>query len=184
MDSTLNIQHYYKQMQSNAVVMSYKGAASGKLLDSLITVAQAKLAEIEPKRMVKKKVFSVLVEILQNIHHHFNNVDLEALQEDDAIMFVFAKNGENYSVITGNFILSSEVLSLKQRIDAVNELSAEEIKDRYREVLGTGEISDKGGAGLGIIDIARKSGGKLQYDFSKHNDKFSFFSLTVNISAT
>jgi len=170
-------------MQSDSIVMSYKGAASGKLLDSLITVSQAKLAEIEDRRTVKKRVFGVLVEILQNIHHHFNNARVDGSEEDQSIMFVFSKSDDGYNVITGNFIASDEVEVLKDRIDSINKMSSDEIKNKYREILSSGQISPKGGAGLGIIDIARKSGGKLSYEFTPHNDSLSFFSLTVKISA-
>jgi Family of unknown function (DUF6272) len=171
-------------MQSNAIVMAYKGAASGKLLDSLINVAQAKLSEIEQKRTVKKKVFAVLVEILQNIYHHFNNsVNLEQLSEDDSILFVFAKIDDIYAIMTGNLIAISEIPALKSKIDVVNSMSHDEIKDRYREVLSTGELSEKGGAGLGIIDIARKSGSKLEYEFLNYNENYAFFNLIVKISA-
>lgn len=164
--------------------MSYKGAVSGKLLDSIITVAQAKLAEIELKRSVKKRVFGVLVEVLQNIHHHFNNSPLHTkCGSDDSIMFVFAKKEGTYSVTTGNYIADTDIPSLKTRLDEINNMTPEEVKEKYRKILKTGEISPKGGAGLGIIDIARKSGSKLQYEFQQHQDNLSFFSLTVTISA-
>lgn len=171
-------------MQSSAIVMSYKGAASGKLLDSIITVAQAKLTEIELKRSVKKRVFGVLVEVLQNIHHHFNNTNIYSniSDEDNSIMFVFAKKNGVYSVTTGNYIVDTEIESLKKRLEEINGMDSDQVKEKYRQILKTGKISAKGGAGLGIIDIARKSGSKLQYEFRKYNDRLSFFSLTVTIS--
>ena len=42
-------------------------------------------------------------------------------------------------------------------------------------------MSDKGGGGLGMIDIARKSGKKLDFDFHKVDDEYSFYSLNINI---
>ena len=43
-------------------------------------------------------------------------------------------------------------------------------------------ISDKGGAGLGFIDIARKTGSPLEYHFEPLDDKNSFFLLKTSIS--
>jgi hypothetical protein len=40
----------------------------------------------------------------------------------------------------------------------------------------------KGGGGLGMIDIARKTGQKLNFDFAPVDDKYSFFSLNIKIS--
>ena len=43
-------------------------------------------------------------------------------------------------------------------------------------------MSEKGGGGLGMIDIARKSGQKLDYEFLPIDDVFAFFTLTIKIS--
>mgnify|MGYP007011867753 CR=1 FL=1 len=42
--------------------------------------------------------------------------------------------------------------------------------------------ADRGGGGLGMIDIARKSGGKLEYGFVPFDKDNAFFSLNVNVT--
>lgn len=71
---------------------------------------------------------------------------------------------------------------LKKRLDDINLLSKEELKEYYKAVLNNGEMSLKGGGGLGMIDIARKTGEKLNFNFAPVDDKFSFFSLNIKIS--
>ena len=73
-------------------------------------------------------------------------------------------------------------LSLGQITNGINKLSKEELKEYYKAVLNNGEMSMKGGGGLGMIDIARKTGEKLNFNFSPVDDKFSFFSLNIKIS--
>ncbi|TAH20278.1 MAG: hypothetical protein EAZ08_06515 [Cytophagales bacterium] len=163
--------------------MSYKGAASNDLLTSILAIAQTNLAEIEGKSVVKKRVFTILVEILQNIYHHFEEIEADNLHEDDSIIFILSKVEDSYLIITGNYVAQGDVIALKNRIDEVNAMNAEQLKEKYRERLNTGTVSAKGGAGLGIIDIARKSGNKLEYSFKEYSSKYSFFSLTVKISA-
>jgi hypothetical protein len=46
----------------------------------------------------------------------------------------------------------------------------------------TGRMSEKGGAGLGFIDIARKSGNKLDYEFKDINGKSTFFIINTKVS--
>jgi len=181
--NNLDIQAYYKQMQSNSVIMSYKGAASNDLLTSLLSIAQTKLAENESKSAIKKRVFSILVEILQNVYHHYERVHSSSMGEDDAIAFLLVKLDDTYTIITGNYVATKDVVMLKQRIDEINSLSADELKEKYREQLNIGVVSPKGGAGLGIIDIARKSGNRLEYEFKDLDSHYSFFSLTVRIAA-
>jgi hypothetical protein len=94
-----------------------------------------------------------------------------------------AKDENGYSITTGNFIPNSDVKGWKAHFDTVNQASKEEIRTLYREQLHHGELSEKGGAGLGIIDIARRSGEKLHYEFQDCHDGNSFFSLKVTVSA-
>ena len=74
------------------------------------------------------------------------------------------------------------VEKLDQRLKKINSLDKEDLRDYYREVLGNGSVSNKGTAGLGMIDIARKSGNKLEYEFLDIDEEFSFFSLNVKIN--
>ena len=90
-------------------------------------------------------------------------------------------NGE-YNIITGNYILNENVDGLKRRIDEVNSLSKEELKEYYKKILNNGEMSLKGGGGLGMIDLSRKTGQKLNYNFLDVDDKYSFFNLNLKIS--
>ena len=60
-------------------------------------------------------------------------------------------------------------------------MNSSELKAKYLEKLSRTKLSDKGGAGLGLMDIARKSGNKLQYDFENISSQISFFSLIVNV---
>lgn len=171
-------------MQSSNVLMSYKGSVSNDLLTSLLAIAQYKLDGIEQKSVIKKKIFSILVEILQNIYHHFANTLKDKLLEDDSITFLLMKVEDDYMIVTGNYVATSDVYLLRKRIDEVNSLSAEELKEKYREQLNIGSVSPKGGAGLGIIDIARKSSNKLEYEFVEYDADYSFFNLTVKISTS
>jgi Family of unknown function (DUF6272) len=179
----LDIQSYYQKMQSSSIIMSYKGAASNDVLTSILAIAQTNLAEIENKSAIKKRVLTILVEILQNIYHHFEEIEADDLHEDDSIIFILSRIDDSYVIITGNYVAKGDIAALKNRIDEVNSMNAEQLKEKYREKLNTGTVSAKGGAGLGIIDIARKSGSKLEYSFDEYSPKYSFFSLTVKISA-
>ena len=178
----LDITNYYKQLQSDdAVVFSYKGGIEGDLFDSLLSLTEDKISAIEKGVKLMRKLQVISIEILQNIFHHLDgnsrpNSNLET------IIFVLGKEEEGYYIIAGNFVPSNEVDELRKRIDYINTLSPVELKERYREQLEKGDFSPKGGAGLGIIDIARKSGQKLEYSFVFSEANYSFFSLKVKVA--
>ena len=60
--------------------------------------------------------------------------------------------------------------------------SKEELKDEYKNILNNQKMSTKGGGGLGLVDIARKTGNKLGYMFHNFDEKYYFFSLDISIS--
>jgi hypothetical protein len=101
--------------------------------------------------------------------------------EQPSVIVMIAKNMSGYSIITGNYVLTDNVEALKARLEEINNMTAEEVKSLYKSVLADGQRSSKGGGGLGIIDIARKSGEKLDYGFIPFDDGSSFFSLNVKV---
>ena len=95
---------------------------------------------------------------------------------------MIGKIDNQYNIITGNYIKNTNIEGLKKRLDDINLLTKEELKEYYKLVLSNGEMSSKGGGGLGMIYIARKTGQKLNFNFSPVDDKYSFFSLNIKIS--
>lgn len=179
----LDIQDYYHQMQSNDIVLAYKGNVSGDLFNCILQLAENKLDKIELSPRLKKKVFNILVEVLQNIYHHIDEMDNKEDQYQ-SILFTLTRLGDGgYTIMTGNHVALDKVSNLKSRIDEINAMSSDELKSVYRDRLNHGDVSEKGGAGLGIIDIVRKSGDKLVYDFKSVNNFYSFFSLQVRVTA-
>ena len=180
----LDIQNHYRQLQSNSVLLSYKGSVNHGLLDCLLKITEDKLSGAEKKRSLKKKVYTIVVEVLQNIYHHF---DPGTLAKDfDSISFVIGKGNEGYSIIAGNYASDDSINMLKGKIDEINELSAEELKKRYREQLNCEGFTEKGGAGLGMLYIARKSGERIEYEITQQENTAEdapFFSLKIKVSA-
>lgn len=180
--SMSEILDFYQGMKEQNVLLAYKGNVSNELLGALFRLAEDKLGRYESKTPVKKKVFNILVEILQNIYHHMD--DLSDKDDDSNVIAVLlSKVDSGYNIMTGNHVLNSKIEELRKRIDFINSMSSDELRDQYRQKLDKGGFSQKGGAGLGLMDIVRKSGDKLQYDFKQLNDDYSFFTLKVKILA-
>jgi hypothetical protein len=95
---------------------------------------------------------------------------------------MISRDNDGYLIVTGNYIANENVTGMKNRLDEVNALTKDELKDYYKQILNNGEMSLKGGGGLGMIDIARKTGQKLGYNFERIDEKVSFFSLNIRVS--
>ena len=182
-----DLYNIYLNMEKENIILSFKGDITEDLLSSVYQIVEARMAidNEEPKR--KKKFYHVLVECLQNMYHHMESLRVANNQNQGehfgSGIFTIGKEEENtYRINTGNFILSENAGALKEKIDKINSLNQQELKAYYLERLGSSELSDKGGAGLGIIDIARKSGNKINYDFKFISESYSFFTLSATIN--
>ncbi len=173
----------YKQLEQRNVILSFKGMMTSELLTTILQIMESKMDRFEERPKIKKKVFNVLVECLQNLYHHIDEDDMaKSSQNETNSLFMIAKSETTYEITTGNYMRPTEVEGLKDKLDLINGMDKDELKSYYKQVLNEGTMSDKGTAGLGMIDIARKSGKKLEYSFSPINDNLTFFSLSVKIA--
>lgn len=174
----------YDDLERQRVMLSFKGNLSPDLIAAVVSLVERKLDVLEPDQRMRKRVFNVVVECLQNLYHHNtdhgsgNGADASASQ--GVVMIAQADKG--YSVLTGNAMAMAEVNRLKEKLDRVNGCEPEELRELYKNILGDGKFSNTGGGGLGLIDIARKSGKKLEYGFIPMDDGKTFFSLNVNVT--
>ncbi len=167
--------------KANDIVLAYKGNITNDLFSSLIDLTAVKLEVIESNGKLKKKVFGIVVEVLQNIYHHFENQVI--LGKLFNITFTIKKIKSGYLILTGNPVLKNKIKNLQENIDYINNMSSKELTVTYRKTLGDQMFSSKGGAGLGLLHLARKSGSKVDYKFQTFNNDYSFFNLKVKVSA-
>ena len=169
-------------MERNNILLSFKGEITSELLTSILQIMENKMDNMNEEPKIKKKVYNVLVECLQNLYHHLDEIAEPDNDKIRSAIFTIGKIDDKYSIVTGNYILNENILGLKGRLDEVNSLNKDQLKDYYKKVLNNGEMSLKGGGGLGMIDIARKTGEKLEYNFLEIDNKVSFFTLNIKVA--
>ncbi len=157
----------------------YRGEFNIDITDNILSLAEESLKMSEQKLKIKKRVYFVMVEGLQNITRH------QDLTTDDIPVkpgfFVLQRKKYSYYITTGNLIHRSNIELLQSQIETVQRLNREELNEYYKMHLDGGKLSEKGGAGLGLIEMARKSKGKLSYNFRKINEDYYYFYLLTEI---
>lgn len=71
---------------------------------------------------------------------------------------------------------------LKTYCDYLNDLNEQDLKKVYKEKLRSERNNDTPGAGIGLIDILRKSGSPLTYHMQPLNEQNVFITLSVSLS--
>jgi hypothetical protein len=87
-----------------------------------------------------------------------------------------------YSITTGNLILNSQVSHFKEKIDLINRYDRKGLKEFYVRSLSRQTIKSDSTGNMGLIEMARKSGSRLDYQFEQVNELYSYYIVTVKIS--
>jgi len=181
---SFNVENYFSDQLNGNVILYYRGNVDSDIINQVLDTVESKLIQVNEQSRLRKKVYNVLVESLQNLYHHVDRVPEEFEDQSSqkyGILFV-KRVEEGYKIITGNFVRSALVEKLEEKIKRINRSSHEEIKELYKFILNHQRISAKGGGGLGLVDIARKTGNKLEYKFKAYNDRYSFFYLDILVN--
>jgi len=181
---SFNIENYLSEQNEGNVILFYKGNIDSAIINHILDSVEGKMVEEDENPRLRKKVYNVLVESLQNLFHHVDKVPSE-FEDQSAEKFgllAVKKSGKDYKITTGNFVHTDNIEKLEEKIKRINRSSQEEIKELYKFILNHQRISAKGGGGLGLVDIARKTGNKLDYTFIPYDSNYSFFYLNIIIS--
>ena len=171
----------HQMMLNNKVILVYEGEFTQEITRAVLAMAERNMDSIGEESGIKRKVFNVMVECLQNIVKHSEEHSKDSIQTNTAI-FMIGKHENSYVITSGNPIKKVEVNEIREKLDQINSLDKAGLKLLYKDIIksDTG-LTKKGGAGLGFVDMARKSGQKLEYGFEDMMNDQSFFSLKTTI---
>ncbi len=176
--SVLNV---YDEMSENGISIVYLGEFHHQITKMFTSMAEEDMDRKDEEKSIIRKVYAVMVETLQNMAKHSDEIaDKFNIGKG---LFMIGKKDETYYIITSNKVTNDKMHDLEYAIKQVNGASKEELKEMYRRQITEGRISEKGGAGLGLIEIARKTRNRLIYQFLPYDEHSQFFLLKVEINA-
>lgn len=167
----------YQFMSEKNILIAFTGHFDHLVTTSLLKNIKSKLGELQSVTGIDKKVYNVLVESIENISKYSNRKN----NIQNIAMLLLCKGEEHFTIITGNHVLNKDIPALREKLEKVSNLNKEGLKQMYREqMLST--RTDENSAGLGIIDIAIKSGNRIKFDFKPLNEETSFYLFQTEIN--
>jgi hypothetical protein len=160
-------------------VFAYEGNFNNGLFLKIMHIVEERLEKSEPGIRIKKRIFNILVEALQNIIHCFEELKYETAHRLVSISLLKDKLG--YTISVCNQVPNDRVVFLKLLLDKINSLNHGQLINLYRERLVASGTNGK--AGLGLLDIKRRAGSNIGYRFKFINNKYSIFDLIVRVIA-
>lgn len=168
---------YYAQLNHQNLILSYKGPLTDVLLAEFSRDIREKLKE---NRKAGKKVFSVFMELSQNVLFYSKEINHFGDQDKVGTLVILQTENE-YRVITGNLITTESASILLDKWKTVISLDRDALRDYKRKLRDAPREGESKGAGIGLVQVALTSD-DLEVKIKRINDKFSFFALFANIA--
>lgn len=146
------IKDFYNLLSRDSFVLIYLGAFDDELTPILMDINDAGKSEMKSSR---KKISYLIAECFQNIIRHSDKTNRVTLSEDVPEMFILRDRNRIHHLVTTNIVQNEHTVDLSSKLDSLQNLSASELKEMYMQIFQNSETSAKGGAGLGLIDMAR-----------------------------
>lgn len=171
----------YTLIDEETILFEYEGTVTKQVLLDTLSEIEHILDAIEVDRKKKRKMVNIAIETLQNLQLHAypaSDTDYNFFP-----LFLISTNDNHVSITIGNLVATEERAILNDKITKINSLNAEEVKFLYGVIMKQTVVkfSSKGGAGLGLIDMKKKSGNDLRFTFQDVDDKVCYFSLKVTV---
>lgn len=176
------VEQEYHRLGDGEVLLAYEGEVSQALILAMTGLIELEVVKSGEDSKVQKQLFHTLVEGLQNIMKHADPITGERaslFSGRGVVMLIRTK--ASYFVLVGNIVLNSRIPDMQNRLERLKNANEDELKALHRASLKGNEITDKGGAGLGLIDMARKAQ-EINYSFQNINPERSFYLLEVTLT--
>ena len=177
-----SIYQLFKHLRQERIFLSYFGSFDDSITDKFTEISEYYLESSNELGKLKNKVSFLIAESFQNIVRHGVDKGKEKkVIKNHKDFFQINVFDERIVLSSANLIAHEETTNLGNNIDKINALNLDELRNLYNDVLENKGFSKKGGAGLGLIEMARKSGLPIKYQFNSLNETHRQFFLSLEI---
>jgi len=163
-------------------LINYHGSIRYETIGELIHIFKQQAPRLGMPMSIYKRILLIMIESLENIMKHSENPELQT--EDTYLPELSIKFLDNkYIIETSNQVGSGHIPGLKARIDQLNNLDQQGLKNLYKETITDGVFTKSGGAGLGLIEMAKISSNPIIYEFQPVNEDYTRFRQQITVDA-
>ncbi|MEX0987945.1 MAG: SiaB family protein kinase [Bacteroidales bacterium] len=170
----------YKIIKQDDLTLAYSGEFRDIMTDRIIELAEVYLESNNESTKLRRKTSFLVAECFQNvIRHGIKNPEVRSKNPQRTESFIIRFYDGKCYILSENTVVNEKVAELRGLLEDVNSLEQDNLRMLYRKMLEEGELSEKGGAGLGLFEMARRSGNKLHYSFKELDGGQSTFHLML-----
>jgi hypothetical protein len=148
------------------------------LIKSVLKITTHKIEKEEIEEHIKKRIFGVIVECLQNICKTDNEIQVV---KNSILLLQKSTNG--YSIIAGSPIDLKSKERLKTLMDGLSIKTYTELKEEWRSaMIDRSQFDSEKRENLALLDLHLRSNGNVKYFFDDHSENNYFFMIQIEIT--
>ena len=164
-------------------VLHYKGKFTFERIGILLNDLKNKRETYQIDPVQYKKLLTLMIEILENVLKYSDHFEVFVLDHPDfQPEFELILNDDGFILTSRNPVKERDKNEITRRIDKINTSDEDELKKIYRDTITNGIFTEKGGAGLGFIEMAKITTNTLVFSFETIEKGFSYFELVLHIN--
>jgi len=188
----LDMSEYTGVVEKLNIKVIYSGPMWEDRLKGLAEMVKTHLSHDQLSGSASKAIFSVFVEQVTNMLMHSAEKEQYTQPPDNEVVDVSigtvimgnkTDKRDTFFVQTKNAVKDESVKFLSERIDYLNTLDKQGLRQFHREMVRIDNVNlESQGAGLGLIEIAKRATAPIGYSFEPISEGTSFFTLYVEIT--
>ncbi len=169
----------YRGLGSDLFTFLYSGRFHDEHTARLIDLGEAAMESAGAARSARQRLSYVMVEAYQNIIRHRAPLPEALARGYGRSIFQLRCHEGAQQVIAVNPVRIADRQELESALDAIAGLDAGALKERFLRTLSREGHRERGGAGLGLIEMARRSGRDLHHEIRGLGEDNLLFLLQV-----
>ncbi|MDA9563858.1 SiaB family protein kinase [Flavobacteriales bacterium] len=162
-------------MVGEKIIIEHKGEFTKEKIGSLLSSLKVILQDEVEVLITRKRLYNIAVECLENIVRH------GAERPVGYNLFMIVEKAGTYYMTAGNILRLQEKEFLETLMNDISVMDMAALKKKHREVLFSGQLGERGGAGLGMYQIAIKSDNSIEYVIDAISEEIFLFQIEIKI---
>lgn len=179
------IYEFRNMLRNQGIIFCYSGYVTEKVLSGIGEALKQKLQLEDADTKTVRNVFAIFVEQMQNIiRYSAEKEPADGEQPNNEIRYgvlAIGSEADKFFITCGNKIMRADVDRLDKRLREIQQMDKDELKQVYKNILRAPTEATSKGAGVGFVEIARRSSEVIDFGFKEIDDEYSFFCLKAYI---
>ena len=168
-----------KLMIKNNYLIAVRDNFENLLAKSVLKITDKKIREEPVEIHVKNRVFSVIVECVQNICSPNFETTIKN-KKDSVLLMNKVQNG--YQIFAGSRVETNQKERLEQLLFRLRNLNIGGIKELKKEVLKMDDLSADNQEKLTFIELFLRSDGNISFFFDNEESDTHFFMVQIELT--